>query len=449
MQLLIILLVAVSILTLLSGIAVLSGARKGERFQAFLFFFITLFALGWSVSIGTFLSLPENTTTEISTITALCIYLPALFMSWGLAVYPIYKYKAGKVVMIVYAIYCLALFILPLLDHSILYSSITLSEANGNIVHLQHNLYNYMYMGYFISTCLIYMIGLWYNARHAKSAQIKKANLMVLIGFTITGVIALIFDVILSFAGKYDTIWAGPLAMSFAWVFHYYAILKYRLLDLSGNWLKTLSVVIIMSLAAIIYLTIFFIIFIALFKIPSPSISVIVLNVIMIAIVLLLFPVLNEVNAYVKSLASVTEIDMSYIVKKLETLSKEYINYYELSEFLAEHLHFRYIGLIIGGKLYGSKQAKLSANEISYLDKLKNSNDKMWIKLDGDLEGILKKDGVEMVAVLKDPNGEIVGKILIGRPLGNINFSSRNISSIETAIVLTASAITSERKARA
>lgn len=444
MQLIIILLIAVSILTLLSGIAIFSGARKGEKFQAFLFFFISFFALGWSTSIGGFLSLPENTSTDIVKLFAYGIYLPALFMSWGLAVYPIYKYKIGKVVMVFYALFCITLLVLPLLDPSILYSSITLSEAEGNVVHLQHNIYNYCYMFYFISTCLIYMIGFWYNARHARTPQIKKANLMVLIGFTITGIIALIFDVILSFMGKYDTIWAGPLAMSFAWVFHYYAILKYRLLDLSGSWLKNLSLVIIMSLAAIVYLTIFFIIFIALFKIPSPSSSVIILNVIMIAIVLLLFPVLNEISSYVRSLASVTDVDMVYIVKKLEQMSKEYINYHELSAFLAEHLHFSYIGVIVNDKLYGSKIIKIDSSDIAKINSLK-ANKNLWLTLPMELRDSLKKSGIEAAAILRDANGDEVGKILIGRPLGNINFTSRNLSSIETVLVLAAATISSER----
>ena len=398
--------------------------------------------------VGIFLQLPENASPDIVNLSAYGIYLPALFMSWGLAVYPIYKYKIGKVVMVVYALYCLALFALPLINPSFLYSSITLSQANGNVLHLQRNLYNYFYMGYFISTCLIYMIGLWYNARHAKNSQIKKANIMVLTGFTITGVIALIFDVILSFMGKYDTIWAGPLAMSFAWVFHYYAILKYHLLDLSGKWLKNLSIVIIMSLAAIIYLTIFFIIFIALFKIPSPSTSVIILNVIMIVIVLLLFPVLNEVSAYVRSLASVTDIDMVYIVKKMESLSKEYINYQELSGFLAEHLHFQYIGLIMDGKLYGSKPARITSPNISKLAKLKNAKRGIWLSIDFEMDSTLKKAGVEAVAELKNAGGESIGKVLFGRPLGHINFSSRNLLSVETALVLTASAISSERSSK-
>ena len=44
MQLSIILLIAVSILTILSGISVLAGAKKGERKDAYIFFFATFFA---------------------------------------------------------------------------------------------------------------------------------------------------------------------------------------------------------------------------------------------------------------------------------------------------------------------------------------------------------------------------------------------------------------------
>ncbi len=445
MQLIFILLIAVSILTLLSGIAVLSGARKGERFQAFLFFFITIFAVCWALSIGIFLSLPEGVSGETAKFSAFSIYLPALFMSWGLAVYPIYKYKVGKIVMLFYALFCAVLFILPLADQTFLYSNITINETTGNVVHLQHNLYNYAYMAYFITTCLVYMIGLLYNARHTKSEQIKKANIMVLVGFTITGIIALIFDVILSFLGKYDTIWAGPLAMCFAWVFHYYAILRYRLLDLSGHWLKNLSHVIIMSLAAIIYLTIFFIVFIALFKIPSPSLSVIILNIIMIVIVLLLFPTLNEVSSYIRSISSVHDIDMVYLVKKLELISKEYINYHELAGFLADHMHFQYIGLLIDNKLYSSHASRLTSNELNKLGTLKAKDHDIWISPSEEMRTILKKHGIESVAELRDPRGKSVGKILIGRPIGNISFASRNIHSIETALVLVAHIIETDK----
>lgn len=445
MQLLIMLLIAVSLLTLLSGISILFGARKGARFQATLFFLITLFAFGWALAIGIFLLLPESTSPEMQKISAYAVYVPVLFMSLGLACYPIYRYKLGKVLIFLCTAACIALLTFMVIDPDILYSGITLSENNGNIIHLQHNLYNYLYMTYFVVTCLIYMFGLWYNARHSKSSSLKKAYNIVLIGFTITGIIALTFNAILSFLGKYDTVWAGPLAMSFAWVLHYYAVLRYRLIDLSGRWLRALSHVIIMSLAAIVYLTIFFIIFIALFKIPSPSSSVIILNVIMIIVVLLLFPVLNEVSGYVRSLASINDIDLVYLVKKLNLLSKEYINYHELSNFLADHLHFQYVGLLIDNKLYGSEKSKLSSAELNKLGNLRVKSGDIWAYLNEETKESLKKHGIEAVAELRDASGNSVGKILIGRPLGNISFNSRDLHSLETAFILIAHTIETDK----
>ncbi|MBQ6605522.1 hypothetical protein IJH66_00890 [Candidatus Saccharibacteria bacterium] len=447
MKLILILLITVSILSLLSGIAVLSGVRKGERAEGFLYFFITFFAVFWAGSIGIFLSLPESTSPETAKICALFIYLPALFMSWGLASYQTFKYKIGKFIMIFYGLFCLVLFVLPLLDSSYLYSSIVLSETSGNIVNLKHNLYNILYMAYFITTCGVYMLAFLYKGRRAKNPSVKRASYITLIGFTITGVVALVFDVVLSFMGKYDTIWAGPLAMCFAWILHYYAIIKYRLLDLSGSWLKALSYVIVMSLVAIVYLIIFFVIFTGLFRVSNPSLEVILLNSIMIIIVLLLFPALNELTSYFRSLSSISEVDLVYLVKKLVLLSKSYINYFELSDFLAEHLHFQYIGILYSGKLYGSgnHNNKLSAEELKKIEKLKNKDKDIWLPFDDALKTELKSLGVEAIAELRNARGEVVGKILLGRPLGGINLSSRDLGELETALTLTAAAISSEK----
>lgn len=438
MQLVIILLIAVSLLTFLSGVAVLSGAKKGERFQAALFFFITVFALGWAVGIGMFFGLPEDADENLTRMAVYLIYLPSLVMSWGLAAYPIYRYKIGKAVMIFYGLFCIFLISSILSDTNVLYGSITLSEARGNVVHLHQNWFNILYAAYFITTCLVYMIGLWYNARKARNARIKKANLMVLAGFTVTGVIALVFDVILPFMGTYGYIWAGPLAMSFAWIFHYYAILRYRLLDITGRWLKGLSYVIIMTLAAIVYLTIFFIIFIALFNVQNPSLQVIVLNAIMIAIVLLLMPVLNEVSSFIQSLASTQEVDIAYIAKKLQMLSRENLDFYELSDFLADHLHFKYVGLKIGDKLYGSKQARSVAQDAVKQITKKAKSKSIWVDMDDEMRNALKKQGVEGVIELRNPSEETVGYMVFGKPVGNVSFANRDLEQVEVAAMLVA-----------
>ncbi len=448
MQLIKILLIAVSVLTLLSGISVLSGARKGERLQAFIFFFTTIACLFWAVPIAIFLTLPEDAAPELVNGTVLTFYVGAIVMCWGLMSYTCHKYLLGKIGMVIFAILGGVLAGFIIYNPNLLYSSIELSETSGNVVHLNQNIFYLLFGIYFCVTVLFYMIGLLVNAAKTKLKNIKRANLIVFAGFTITGIIAIIFNLILPVFGQYNTIWIGPLAMCVAWVFHYYAIIRYHLINLSGRWLKTFSHIIIMSLAAIFYLAIFFIVFIALFKVPSPSTEVVLLASIIIIIALLLFPVLSEISDYVRSLASVKDVDIVYIVKKLSALSSEYLDYDELSGFLADHLHFQSIGLLIDGKLYDSTRTKISAAEVTRIENLHSPARGIWIALSDAESKSLKRYDVESVAVLRDGNGKVVGKALFGRPMGNIPLSSRHLLPIETALTMTASVISAEKKSK-
>ena len=169
----------------------------------------------------------------------------------------------------------------------------------------------------------------------------------------------------------------------------------------------------------------------------------------MITVVLLLFPALNEISSYIRSLTSVHEVDLVYLVKKLNQASKEYINYRELTEFLAEHLHFNYVGLLIDDNYFDSrsKNAKITATNLDIIKKIKPQKN-IWLPLNEELKTKLKPLGIEAIADLRDTRGESVGKILLGRPLGNMTFKSRDMSEIETALILIATAISSEKTPR-
>ena len=60
-------------------------------------------------------------------------------------------------------------------------------------------------------------------------------------------------------------------------------------------------------------MTIFYIIFLAMFKGSAPSIEVVILNFIMILIVLALAPAMNEINMFINSLISSQKIDVVFI----------------------------------------------------------------------------------------------------------------------------------------
>lgn len=431
MQLTTLLLIIVAILTLLSGVAVISGAHKGDRVQAFLFFFTTIAALGWAAGVGAFLSLPEDASPDLARAIIATYYISAPAMCWGLMAYTCHKYLPGRVGMVILGLACLVLAGLILASPSLLYSSFELSAITGNVVHINHNTFNVLYGIYHFVAVGLYMVGLWYAAHTAKAISVKKANYMVLIGFTITGILALVFNFVLPFLGKYDTVWVGPFAMSIAWIFHYYAILRYRLLDLSSPWLKGFSHVIVMSLAAIAYLAIFFIIFAALFKVADPSAQVIFLNALMIIAVMLLFPALNELSTFVDSLSSTDEVDVAYIVKKLTALVGYDVNLDELTSFLCDHLHFQYVGFVMDGEVYGSKPLKFTPDTIAKISKLKKSDGGIWLEPDDELSHTLAKLDIAAVAELRNSKGKIVGQMLFGRPAGHISFDNRDLVPIE------------------
>lgn len=431
MQLTTLLLVIVAILTALSGIAVISGAHKGDRTQAFLFFFTTMAALVWAVGIGIFLSLPEDASPEIVKTIICMTYIGAPVMCWGLMAYTCHKYLPGKISMAILGVICLTFIVMILTNSNLLYSGYSLSEVTGNIVHVQQNTFYILYGAYHFVAVVLYMVGLCFAIRSAKSASIRKANLMVLIGFSITGMLALIFNFVLPYFGEYDTVWVGIFAMSIAWIFHYYAILRYRLLDLSSPWLKGFSKVIVLSLAAITYLVIFFAIFAALFRVTVPSMQVVALNMLMIIAVMLLFPALNELSTYVGSLAATDEVDVSYIVKKLTKLVGYDVNLVELASFLRDHLHFQYVGFVMNGEVYGSGKMKISPETIENIGKLKKNDDEIWLEPDEELNKVLRKLGIIAIAELRDSKGKIVGQVLFGKSSGHFDLEDRDLVPIE------------------
>ena len=442
MQLIAILLIMVSVLALLSGFAVFLGSSKGSRAHALSFLITTIGVFGWSLSMGIFLTLGEDA-TAFAPVSIFGIYLFTLVMDLFVLIYTGWKTKWGWIPIAISALASIFLGGALIYNPNFLYDSFTLS-ASGNSVAISLDWYYISYIALMLLEGISVIVCVLARIKHTTSKNIKRGWAGFLICLSIGWAVAGVFDLYLPLF-RYDLIWIGPLFIAIDFVIHYYAILKYRLLDLSSSWLRILSHIIVMSLSAIVYLTLFFVVFIALFKVPSPSSAVIILNVVMIIIVLLMFPALNELSSYFRSLSSMKEIDLVYFVKKIRQMSKNYINYRELADFLSDHLHFQYVGLIIDKKLYGTRQTKLSSAEVAHIAGFRTPMKGIWLAVDDATSAELKKNGIEAIAVLRDGTGDVVGKILLGRPMGNISFRNRDISAIETALTLTASAISSEK----
>ena len=438
MQLITILLVLTTILTFASGISAWAGSKKADKKSSKYFAISMTFGAIWNLAITAFMALkPED--TNIAPFIILGIYIPAMFMDICLMVYCGYQFKIVRAFGLLMAMVAAGMAGLIIYDPSILYSSFTLSHE-GNSVALNFNWFYISYaIFYFLITSVI-MLSLFIRIRKTRNKNLRNGLLILGAGILITSSFMLCFDVVLPL-WNYDLIWIGTMTFTITMVGHYYSILKYRLIQLSSSWLKSLSYVIILITAASIYMLLFYIVFTALFKVSSPSPAIFVLNFLMIAIVLLLLPAMNELSSFVKSLISSETIDIAYVVKKLNVMSTSKVNLNELSGFLADHLHFSYVGILSKNKLYGSEAKQLSTDELKTISSLPEPKRGIWQQFNKSALEITSKNEIKAVAILVDAKGKKIGQLILGKPENKNSLERRELIQLEMLINLTAATI--------
>lgn len=447
MSLISILLIATAVLTVSSGLISLIGSSRVDRGRAAWLLASNVGAVIWALSIGIYLALPV-TAEEIAPTVIMGIYTGAMLMSTALLGHMVWQYRWGKFATLFFIAWAVVLAVLILNDTSILYTSFELSNA-GNTVHLVNGWYYWIYTIFFVLNISSFLVATYYHALKAASKRAKEGDYILLGGLTISGALSAVFDLILPIMGRYDLIWVGPLSVSISMLAYFYAILKYRIVSVSARWLRVMAYMVIMSAGAAIYMILFYLIFTALFKIPNPSTSILVLNFLMIIIVLLLMPVINEVKASIGSLISVGQVDIAYVIKKLNHLATRNVDLRDLAGFLADHLHFAYIGFVINGRLYGSKSLAMSSQELSSITHLRQTTNGVWQVPNKTVQKTFDELGLYAVAELRNAKGKTFGQLLVGKPLGKATFERRDLLQLEMIINLVATVIDSEKHLRA
>lgn len=304
MQLIAILLITVSILTLLSGIAVLFGATKGDRLRSAWFFAATVFATAWTVSIALFLVATQK--WDALPILVDLTYISAIFIDIALLGYINWRRKSGRIVTLIFLAAGIIFTAFFVSNPGLLYTDIILTSA-GNSLTPNIGPFYYTYIAFFCILVPTVLFTLLRQILKFSSERTKNGGIVLLIGFGISGTVSLIFDLILPL-WTWDWIWLGPLAISTTIIAFYYTILRYRALKLKSRWLKLLSYVVLVTSAAVLYMMVFYIVFVAMFRSSKPSIEVLTLNFIMVLFFLLLMPAMNELLAFVRSLITGEEI---------------------------------------------------------------------------------------------------------------------------------------------
>lgn len=447
MSLISLLLIAVSALSVLCGLLALIGASKSGRARMAWFFFTMFFGAVWGISIASFLAL-QPAAEELAPVLVGGIYIGGALMMLSLLGYGTWHSPIGKVLFALSAVYVVVLATMVFQNPALMFDGITISTS-GNTVQLVNGWAYWSYGAFFAIDTGVVWLFLLQRIRSARLKRVKRGDTVFLVGLAVTGVLAGVFDVLFPILVRYDLIWVGPLALSTTSIAFYYALVRFRTASIDSRWLRVLSSVVLAICGVIIYMLLFYIIFTALFKIPNPSTSILVLNFLMISIVLLLMPVISEIKASINSMISVGQVDIAYVIKKLNHLATRNVDLRDLAGFLADHLHFAYIGFVINGRLYGSKSLAMSSQELSSITHLKQTASGVWQVPNKTVQKTFDELGLYAVAELRNAKGKTFGQLLVGKPLGKTSFERRDLLQLEMIINLVATVIDSEKHLRA
>lgn len=448
MSLISLLLVATAIMTVTVGVVSFFGTSGRERRINAWFTATCIASAVWAIAIAVFLGLPVGA-ERFAPVAIMTIYAGAVFTSPTALGFVSWRFPIGKVLTLVSLFLGICLGGAVLTHPELLYSGYTISY-DGNSVQLIKNWFNLIYVAYFSVVITLFCVMSVYSAKKAPNKRVRAGLKIFAVGMVIEGICAAIFDLFLSLFVRYDLIWVGPLALSAVMITYFYAALKYRIVAIYSNWLKFLAYGVMLAVGAAAYMVLFYLIFTALFKIPNPSTSVLVLNFLMIVIVLLLMPVINEIKAFINSLISVGQVDIAYVIKKLNRLASKNVDLRDLAGFLADHLHFAYIGFVINGRLYGSKPLAMTTDEIKQIMHMKAaSGNDVWQEPNKSVKKLLDEMDLKAVAELRNAKGKTFGQLIVGKPLGKTSFERRDLIQLEMIINLVATVIDSEKHIRA
>lgn len=443
-----ILVYAVSALAIMSGIAGYIGSPKPERKRMIWYSLMAVFGAIWASSCMVFLDLPTTASETTVVMARTGIYYGGALMAIGITVFCTWREKWGRIVSGICMLFAACFLTLITVRPELLFSGYFLS-THGNVINLVEGWAYLAYFVFFTICCGAAMLGTLMHARRVRQKSVKKGDYVLLIGLVSTSVFSLIFNVIFPIWVRYDLIWVGPLSLAVTLIAFYFALLKFHLVSMDSKWLKILSSVVLMVSGAVIYMLLFYLIFTALFKIPNPSPAILVLNFLMIIIVLLMMPAINEVSAQIKSLIAVGQVDLAYVVKKLNRVATKNVDLRELAAFLADHLHFSYAGFILNGRLYGSKTLTVTPAQLAQITHMKASGSDIWQQPNKTTQETLDELGIKAVAELRNAKGRAYGQLVVGKPLGKSSFDRRDLIQVEMVINLVATIIDSEKHLRA
>ncbi|MDO4742056.1 MAG: histidine kinase N-terminal 7TM domain-containing protein [Candidatus Saccharibacteria bacterium] len=302
MQIINILLMIVAVLALISGITTFFGSTKGDKVRSAWFLIATVFAAVWVVSVLLLQVARPGTNVSSVSYPACFAYISVLFIDVALLGYIVWHKKSGKIATLVFVAISVIFSLFVVANPKTFQSDIIISGSVNSVV-FNVGLVYFTYIALACALTVAVFSSLTRQIGKSKSLRVRGSNIVLLVGFAISSLVTFVVDLVLTF-WDWSFSWLGPLAISATIIAFYYSILRYRALKLNSRWLRFFSYVIVIATIAILYMVVFYLVFLAMFRGAVPSTEVIVLNFVMVCFFLLLMPALNEVLTYTRNLIS-------------------------------------------------------------------------------------------------------------------------------------------------
>ncbi len=438
MQLIRTLLIAATVVVILSGVSIFFGSSKHEKRNAIYFLLAALGASLWTVAITIFLQMPGASSSFVHIIVT-CIIGGVTLCDIGLLAYLGWNYKGGKAMTFIFTVVGALLVALLAYDSSLFYNSVNLSGEYTQLF-VNHNWYYFTIIAYFFLISIVFSGYLKKRIKETTHPGLKTGLKVFYVGLSVGGILALVFSLILITSCP-SLVWIGPMATIISIMSFYYSVVKFRTLSISSKWMEIMSYIILVATAVILYMLAFYIVFTAMFSIPNPSIEILILNIIMAIFLLLLMPAMSELTNFMKASFFSDKIELGYIMKKLDAIDSRTFDPRDTARFLADTLHYESCALILSKHAYATDNTKFTPEEISTILSLKPVESRPWI----DPNNIPTKDGfhISEAIILKDSKGKEIGTLIFGKRISEKRLTKRDFIKIE-AVANMISAIAEE-----
>jgi hypothetical protein len=292
-------------LTAVVGVSVLTSNRRQKERVSALSFSLAIFGSALWVL---FVQLFRNATSEVDAgVFHQAFAVASLLIPLGCLLYAIslLSRKALAIIVSVAAFLGVALVgALILLNSQLFYTDIVLSAGN-NYAILADGFLTTAYFGVFgVYMALAIAIIIAKAIMTKKDANLRQGLIRLGCGIALSTAFSSAFSVVLPIIGSYELFWLGPLSVAVITLFVYFVTLRYRLFISSSSLLRLFTYLVVVAIASILYVCLFYLVFTLVFRGAAPSDEILFFHFIMMILVILTLPSINHTIEYIKKIIS-------------------------------------------------------------------------------------------------------------------------------------------------